>query len=102
MPVTVSRAPGPKHSFDRLVAHLGELTSKPGSAVVVELTGDIRHWTVVERVGKHSIELSDSSGMQRVKLASCRLKHEWAHNGSREYILRRRRVLLVTGDDFSV
>ena len=33
---------------------------------------------------------------ERVKLASCRLKHEWAHNGSREYILRRRRVLLVS------
>ncbi|MCC2664169.1 MAG: hypothetical protein K0S35_2091, partial [Geminicoccaceae bacterium] len=50
----------------------------------------------LRRVGKHSLELFDSSGMERVKLASCRLKHEWAHNGSREYILRRRRVLLIS------
>jgi hypothetical protein len=58
----------------------------------------VRHWTVLRRVGKHSLELFDSSGMERVKLASCRLKYEWAHNGSREYILRRRRVLLISAD----
>jgi hypothetical protein len=97
--VTVSRSHGPKHSFDRLIAHLAELTKQPASAVVLELSGDVRHWTVLRRVGKHSLELFDSSGMERVKLASCRLKHEWAHNGSREYIVRRRRVLLISGDD---
>jgi hypothetical protein len=97
--VNVSRAPGPKHSFDGLVSHLAELTKQPASAVVIELSGDVRHWTVLRRVGKHSLELFDSSGMERVKLANCRLKHEWAHNGSREYILRHRRVLLVSGDE---
>jgi hypothetical protein len=94
--VTVSRSRGPKHSFDGLIAHLAELTKQPGSAVVLELSGDVRHWTVLRRVGKHSLELFDSSGMERVKLASCRLKHEWAHNRGREYILRRRRVLLIS------
>jgi hypothetical protein len=79
--VTVSRSRGPKHSFDGLIAHLAELTKQPASAVVLELSGDVRHWTVLRRVGKHSLELFDSSGMERVKLASCRLKHEWAHNG---------------------
>jgi hypothetical protein len=97
--VTVSRSRGPKHSFNGLIAHLAELTKQPASAVVMELSGDVRHWTVLRRVGKHSLELFDSSGMERVKLASCRLKHEWAHNGSREYILRPRRVLLISGDD---
>ena len=101
VPVTVSRSAGPKHSFDGIIAHLADLTEKPRSAVVIELSGDIRHWTVLRRVGKHSLELFDSSGMERVKLASCRLKHEWAHNGSREYILRRRRVLLISADDFA-
>jgi len=96
--VTVSRSRGPKHSFYGLIAHLAELTKQPASAVVLELSGDVRHWTVLRRVGKHSLELFDSSGMERVKLASCRLKHEWAHNGSREYILRRRRVLLISAD----
>jgi hypothetical protein len=96
--VTVSRERGPKHSFDGLIAHLAELTKQRASAVVTELSGDVRHWTVLRRVGKHSLELFDSSGMERVKLASCRLKHEWAHNGSREYILRRRRVLLISAD----
>src|SRR5918995_1180215 len=94
--VTVSRQRGQKHSFDGLIAHLAELTKQPASAVVMELSGDVRHWTVLRRVGKHSLELFDSSGMERVKLASCRLKHEWAHKGSREYILRRRRVLLIS------
>jgi hypothetical protein len=98
VPVTVSRSSGPKHSFDGIIALLQEWTAQPRSAVVIELSGDIRHWTVVERVGKHSLELFDSSGMERVKLASCRLKHEWAHNDSREYILRRRRVLLISGN----
>jgi hypothetical protein len=101
VPVTVSRAPGPKHSFDGLVSHLAELTTKTRSAVVIELTGDVRHWTVVKRVGTHSLQLFDSSGMERVKLASCRLKHEWAHNSGREYILRRRRVLLMSADQTS-
>ena len=63
----------------------------------MELSGDVRHWTVLRRVGKHSLELFDSSGMERVKLASCRLKNR----SSREYILRRRRVLLISGDDFA-
>jgi hypothetical protein len=99
--VTVSRSRGPKHSFDGLIAHLAELTKQPGSAVVLELSGDVRHWTVLRRVGKHSLELFDSSGMERVRLASCRLQHEWAHNGSREYVMRRRRVLLIVGDDSS-
>jgi hypothetical protein len=76
-----------------LIAHLAELTKQRASAVVMELSGDVRHWTVLRRVGKHSLELFDSSGMERVKLASCRLI------GSREYILRRRRVLLISGDD---
>src|SRR4051812_31992671 len=31
--VNVSRAPGPKHSFDGLVSHLAELTTKTRSAV---------------------------------------------------------------------
>jgi hypothetical protein len=94
--VTVSRSRGPKHSFDGLIAHLAELTKQPATAVVVQLAGDVRHWTVLRGVGKQALELLDSSGMERVKLASCRLKHEWAHNGSREYILRRRRVLLIS------
>jgi hypothetical protein len=98
VPLAVSRSPGPKRSFDGLIAHLAELTKQRASAVVMELSGDVRHWTVLRRVGKHSLELFDSSGRERVKLASCRLKHEWAHNGSREYILRRRRVLLISAD----
>jgi hypothetical protein len=99
VPVTVSRPSGPKHSVDGLIAHLAELTNQPGSAVVMELSGEVRHWTVLRRVGKHSLELFDSSGMERVKLTSCRLKHEWTHNGSREYVVRRRRVLLIHGDE---
>jgi hypothetical protein len=69
--ITVSRSRGPKHSFDRLIADLAELTKQPASAVVMELSGDVRHWTVLRRLGKHSLELFDSSGMERVKLASC-------------------------------
>ena len=72
VPVTVSRSPGPKHSFDGIIALLRELTAQPRSAVVIELSGDVRHWTVLQCVGKHSLELFDSSGMERVKLANCR------------------------------
>ena len=99
--VTVSRSRGPKHSFDGLMTHLAELTNQPASALVIELSGDVRHWTVLRRVGKHSLELFDSSGMERVKLTSCRLKREWAHNAGREYVLRRRRVLLISADQTS-
>jgi hypothetical protein len=40
------------------------LANEPSSAVVVELTGDVHHWTVVKRVGKHSL------GPRRVLLVS--------------------------------
>jgi hypothetical protein len=96
--VTVSRSRGPKHSFDGLIAHLADLAAQRGVAVVIQLAGDVRHWTVIKRVSKHSLELFDSSGMERVRLASCRLKHEWAHNAGREYVLHRRRVLLINCD----
>jgi hypothetical protein len=96
--ITVSRSHGPKHSFNGLIAQLAKLTRQPASAVVLELSGDVRHCTVIRRIRQHSLELFDSSRMERVKLASCRLKHEWAHNGSGEYILRRRRVLLIGAD----
>ena len=65
VPVTVGRPSGPNHSFDGMIADLAELT-KPASAVVIELSGDVRHWTVLRGVGKHSLELFDSSGMERV------------------------------------
>jgi hypothetical protein len=35
------------------------LTNKTRTAVVIELSGDVRHWTVLHRVGKHS--LADAS-----------------------------------------
>jgi hypothetical protein len=101
VPVTVSRSAGPKHSFDGIIALLRELSAQPRSAMVIELSGDIRHWTVLRRVGNHSLELFDSSGIKRVRLASCRLTHEWAHNDGREYVLRRRRVLLISADQTS-
>jgi hypothetical protein len=57
VPLAVSRSPGPKRSFYALIAHLAELTKQPATAVVVQLAGDVRHWTVLKRVGKDSLEL---------------------------------------------
>jgi hypothetical protein len=86
-----------KRSFHAVVSCLGELSERPSVGIVIELSGYSRHWTVIRRVGKRSLEFLDSSSLHRAQLAKCRLKDEWAHNVGREHVIHPRRVLLIYG-----
>ncbi|MBS0588892.1 MAG: hypothetical protein JSS37_13360 [Proteobacteria bacterium] len=53
--------------WEKLTEHL----SRPGSAVIICLSGLIKHWTCVRRITPSVMILSDSSGIRRIARDRC-------------------------------
>src|SRR5829696_7880287 len=63
---------GEGRTFDAILRRLTELAQQPRSAVLICLTGQLDHWTVLRRVTGQSLTFFDSSGCARVSLTNCR------------------------------
>jgi hypothetical protein len=81
--------------LDTVLNCLAVLSIQARTAVLMELTGRMRHWTVVAGVGRKSLKLLDSSGVHRAHITSCRLKCEWDHNVGRDYEIHTSRALVI-------
>jgi hypothetical protein len=66
--------------WEKLTGHL----SQPNSAVIICLSGRIKHWTCVRRITPCALILSDSSGIRQIAKDQCAID---AGNRGR-YILR--------------
>jgi hypothetical protein len=63
VPVSVTRGVDLENpSFDATVARLAELASQPRSALVIEMSGAVEHWTVIQRVSRHFLQISIAAG----------------------------------------
>ncbi len=70
-----------------LLPCIASLIEEPNSAVLISLMGHLDHWTVLRKVGRTSLELFDSSGFARVKIANCRMSYEQPASLSREHVI---------------
>ncbi|MEQ1779366.1 MAG: hypothetical protein ABL863_12565 [Nitrosomonas sp.] len=58
--------------WEKLTEHL----SQPGSAVIISLSGRIKHWTCVRRITPNALILSDSSGIRQIARHRCTIETE--------------------------
>lgn len=58
--------------WEKLIEHL----SQPCSAVIISLSGRIKHWTCVRRITPQALILSDSSGIRRIARNLCSIETE--------------------------
>ena len=58
--------------WEKLTEHL----SQPDSAVIISLSGRIKHWTCVRKITPTTLILSDSSGIRRVARDRCTIETE--------------------------
>lgn len=55
---------------------LSEHLSQPDSAVIISLSGRIKHWTCVRRITPGALILSDSSGIRQIARNLCTIETE--------------------------
>lgn len=58
--------------WEKLTEHL----SQPDSAVIISLSGRIKHWTCVRRITPNALILSDSSGIRQIARYHCTIDIE--------------------------
>ncbi len=58
--------------WEKLTEHL----SQPDSAVIISLSGRIKHWTCVRKITSNALILSDSSGIRRIARNRCTIETE--------------------------
>ena len=58
--------------WEKLTEHL----SQPDSAVILCLSGRIKHWTCVRRITSSAMILSDSSGIRQIARKQCTIETE--------------------------
>ncbi|MDP3281920.1 MAG: hypothetical protein U1D41_15760 [Nitrosomonas sp.] len=58
--------------WEKLTEHL----SQPDSAVIISLSGRIKHWTCVRRITPNALILSDSSGIRQIARNLCSIDME--------------------------
>lgn len=58
--------------WEKLTEHL----SQPDSAVIISLSGRIKHWTCVRQITPNALILSDSSGIRRIARDRCTIEME--------------------------
>ena len=58
--------------WEKLTEHL----SQPDSAVIICLTGRIKHWTCVRKITPSALILSDSAGIRRIARDHCAIETE--------------------------
>lgn len=58
--------------WEKLTEHL----SQPDSAVIISLSGRIKHWTCVKRITPNALILSDSSGIRQIARDRCTIETE--------------------------
>lgn len=58
--------------WEKLTEHL----SQPDSAVIISLSGRIKHWTCVRKITPNALILSDSSGIRRISRDRCAIETE--------------------------
>ena len=58
--------------WEKLTQHLYQ----PDSAVIILLTGRIKHWTCVKAITPEAMILSDSTGMKKIARYHCRVETE--------------------------
>ena len=77
------------------VDRLANITAQPNSAVLIGLDNHFDHWTVLKAVGPAHLELFDSSGYARVRIANCRMSDEEKLVARREHVIRPRAVFQI-------
>lgn len=82
-------------TFEAFAGRLRTACQGTPAAMVVCLNGHLDHWTVLERVSATTLELLDSDGLSRVKLANCRLAGERSRHLGRQHIIRPKDVLQI-------
>jgi hypothetical protein len=92
--VGLHRPPGPK-----LVAKLCSLVGQPGSAILIRLSGDFDHWTVVRSVGHRYLNLFDSCGFQRIRIDRCRARHEPKPGATVDHVLHPGWIIRLSIED---
>ena len=55
---------------------LTEHLSQPNTAVIISLSGRIKHWTCVRRITPNALILSDSSGIRQIARDRCSIETE--------------------------
>ena len=63
-------------TLDQYWQKLTEHLCKPDSAVIISLSGRIKHWTCVRRITPNALVLSDSSGIRQIARHLCRIDIE--------------------------
>jgi len=58
--------------WEKLTEHL----SQPNTAVIISLSGRIKHWTCVRRITPNALILSDSSGIRQIARDRCSIETE--------------------------
>lgn len=58
--------------WEKLTEHLNQ----PDSAVIISLSGRIKHWTCVRKITPNALILSDSSGIRRIARDRCTIETE--------------------------
>jgi hypothetical protein len=89
---------GKSRTFDAILRRLAERTHQPRFAVLICLTGDLDHWTVLRRVTGRSLTFFDSSGCSRVSLTNCRSPAERPRGVRRVHFIEPKGVFLVRAE----
>ncbi len=63
-------------TLDQYWQKLTEHLSQPDSAVIISLSGRIKHWTCVRKITPNALILSDSSGIRRIARDRCTIETE--------------------------
>ncbi len=63
-------------TLDQFWEKLTEHLSQPDSAVIISLSGRIKHWTCVRKITTNAMILSDSSGIRRIARDRCTIETE--------------------------
>ncbi len=70
-------------TLDQYWQKLTEHLSQPDSAVIISISGRIKHWTCVRKITPQALILSDSSGIRRIAKGQCSI----AEGSGDRYIL---------------
>ena len=63
-------------TLDQYWQKLTEHLSQPDSAVIISLSGRIKHWTCVRQITPKALVLSDSSGIRQIARERCSIETE--------------------------
>jgi hypothetical protein len=89
-------SPGDRPPLGQLLEKLAPTVENPKSAVILSLSGSLDHWTVLRRINRASLELFDSSGHARVKIANARMLYEPATARSVEHVIYPRAIFVMS------